>query len=202
MQINPTELGRLVWFVFSICALMAAWQVAVVPTLQDCFRLKLFGIRRRLFLYMADGNIEANHPAYTRLRSSINASLRFTERLSFVRVVVGALMSRSEISEQNEQRKAAMSSTTPEVQNQLEKYNNELGKAISLHLLAVSPSLWLIVIGLVLTALVYVIIHRATTATSKLCTSTGSAIIELISIEDREIVLGTSIVPHRAFAGS
>jgi hypothetical protein len=149
MQLDLNEFSNLVWLTLSLCALVFAWQFIVVPTAQDCFRLRLFEIRRQLFLYMADGNIGPTNPAYTRLRSSINSALRFTERMSFVRLLaMRAMMMRSELSEQEEFRKKSMASLSSDVRGHLERVETSLGQSLLATILLVSPTLWVLLVFL------------------------------------------------------
>ena len=60
----------------------------------DLVRHKLFRIREKLFLFMAEGNVPADHPAYAILRLMINATINQAEHVSFLSLMLWSLVDR------------------------------------------------------------------------------------------------------------
>ena len=54
----------------------------------DALRHRLFVLRDELFDYALDGNISFDHPAYAMLRRRMNNLLRFSHKISFVRLLI------------------------------------------------------------------------------------------------------------------
>ena len=58
----------------------------------DAYRQEVFKIRDNLFNFAAEGGIEFAHPAYIMARTYLNGTIRFTERLSLVRMITANVM--------------------------------------------------------------------------------------------------------------
>lgn len=54
----------------------------------DSYRQDIFTIRDELFVYAAQGKISFEHDAYQMARTYLNGSIRFAERLSFLRMLI------------------------------------------------------------------------------------------------------------------
>jgi hypothetical protein len=54
----------------------------------DRFREDLFELRNQLFDFAAAGGIDFDHPAYGRLRVTMNSMIRFAHKVSFLRLVL------------------------------------------------------------------------------------------------------------------
>ena len=54
----------------------------------DALRHRLFVLRDELFDYALDGNLSFDHPAYAMLRRRMNNLLRFSHKISFVRLLI------------------------------------------------------------------------------------------------------------------
>ena len=81
---------------FAIIALLYAFTRALPETMMEWFRHDLFEIRRELFLLMADGVIDKQHPAYVRLRDELNGLLRRAEELTGLQIIAMSLMLRND----------------------------------------------------------------------------------------------------------
>jgi len=57
----------------------------------DAFREDIFSLRDEMFLYAAHGNIAFNHPAYTLMRTRMNALLRHGHDLTLFRMGILAV---------------------------------------------------------------------------------------------------------------
>jgi len=113
----------------------------------DWFRDIVFVLRNELFDYAADGNIDFDHPAYTMLRGSMNAFLRFGHRISLVQLITLSLIinrndsERSNVQTFSHHWAAAASQLEPEIQQKLIGYRYRLNLAIASHVLLGSPEL-------------------------------------------------------------
>lgn len=56
----------------------------------DEFRQRVFKVREDLFYYAAGGGIDFNNPAYMMTRTFLNGTLRFAERMTLVKLIVGS----------------------------------------------------------------------------------------------------------------
>jgi hypothetical protein len=150
-------LSRGVWLVISLIALMVTIRFVVLPTFMTEFRQRIFTLRRELFLYMADGHIAPEHPAYVMLRNNMNGLLRFTEDISFGRMILGALFFRqpSKMYALRFERCANLIEGD-EVRNHLTGFKTRIGKEILVHSFKVSPSAW--VFGVLIASVVLLIV--------------------------------------------
>jgi hypothetical protein len=77
--------------VVSLLGILGLWVVVFYlwPDYRnDAFRDDIFNLRDEMFLYAAQGNISFDHPAYTRLRSRMNALLRHGNSLTLTRLLI------------------------------------------------------------------------------------------------------------------
>lgn len=58
----------------------------------DAYRQEIFQIRDDLFNFAAEGGINFDHPAYAMVRTYLNGTIRFTERLSIVKMVTASIV--------------------------------------------------------------------------------------------------------------
>lgn len=56
--------------------------------LVDKYRQDLFTVRDRLFNFAAEGGIEFDNPAYIMVRTYLNGSIRYAERLSLLKILI------------------------------------------------------------------------------------------------------------------
>jgi hypothetical protein len=110
---------------------------------EDALRDRLFGVRDKLFDFAASGKIAFDEPAYGRLRSTINSSIRFAHRITFSRLVFGIVY---RITTRNEcaaafvrQWRVALDRLAPEQRAEMERLNTELAVTLVRHILTGSP---------------------------------------------------------------
>jgi hypothetical protein len=58
----------------------------------DAYRQDLFQVRDDLFNFAAEGGISFDHPAYAMARAYLNGTIRFTERLSLVQLIIFSIL--------------------------------------------------------------------------------------------------------------
>jgi hypothetical protein len=154
--------ARAVWLGLGILALMLVWRTIFVPAIIDHFRQDLFALRRELFLMMADGKIEPTHPAYVRLRSTMNGLLRFAERVSLVRVTL-TMMSLRPLPRRKTQ-DLIETCEDDEVRAKLEEINSNVGVCFAALSVFASPVGWLLLVVLVVGSAVFATCRRITPA--------------------------------------
>lgn len=142
MLYDPYKIFRLF---LSIAALLASVQYILFPTLDEGFRHRLFAIRRKMFLLMAEKSLAPSTPAYTQLRTTINGLLRFTEKLSFLRLVFHGFIFRSQTQSYIEKVERQLNEIKEEdIRSQLREYRQKVGYEIIRHVLIKSPLAWCI----------------------------------------------------------
>lgn len=120
----------------SLLAVAGVWWVFVeaIPGLViEHVRGKLFDIRHRLFMAAARGELSFEHKGYQKLRSQINAQLRFVHRTSFVHLVmvsVGLRKQKALLREVDAGWKNALRSGTREEAKILSALEEEVGNAM------------------------------------------------------------------------
>jgi len=87
------SVGVAVRTVVAVIGIVAVVQFILLPSAAAIFRQRMFALRRQLFVFMAEGNIRPDDPAYVCLRNSLNAWIRNAEKLTFLRIcIIGALL--------------------------------------------------------------------------------------------------------------
>lgn len=126
----------LIWILF-----YAGWR----PYRLDRVRQQLFEIRNELFLYAMDGNVAFSDPAYSKLRTRINALIRFAETITFTRVIIFAfqdtLCPNPAFHKQQTEWEASLSRIPLEKRKVLVKFDDRVGKTLAIHLVKGSPLL-------------------------------------------------------------
>lgn len=131
--------------VISLLLLLAAFQFVLLPSLMDEFRQRIFHLRRELFLMAADGMLGPNEPAYTHLRTTMNGVLRFTERLTLLRLFLHGTLFREQTRAYSQKLHRELSRVEdPLVREKLMYFRRRLGQEIIRHVLVVSPVAWVL----------------------------------------------------------
>ncbi|MCW5617027.1 MAG: hypothetical protein KIT32_18070 [Rhodocyclaceae bacterium] len=74
-------------FGIGILLLMASWKYMLHPSMLDSARDRLFDLRENVRTYFISSGKGLEHPAYGALRALINSHLRYTEEITFGRIV-------------------------------------------------------------------------------------------------------------------
>lgn len=88
MQPDVHSIAVVLRISIGMLALFLAFRFLFVPTVVASFRQRIFEERRALFLFMADGGILPDNPAYVHLRSTMNGLLRQAENITFLRMLM------------------------------------------------------------------------------------------------------------------
>lgn len=156
MHYSTAELAMLVRMSVALLCIIATVQFVLLPTLAEGFRQRIFELRRSMFLYMAEGNVEPNEPAYTQLRSTMNGLIANAECITFVRLVVAGTVHAKQGREYRERfDELLLLIPREDVRKQLEWYRQHIGYNILLQTLRTSP------FGMLLTLILTIILLLA-----------------------------------------
>jgi len=152
MHFDPKTAADGAWVGLSVIALVVAFQYVFLPTVVDCFRDRMFELRRDLFLLVADGKIAPTDQAYVSLRRLMNGTIRFAERITFVRLCMAALFMWWRFGPERlaGMREADMpnfeSIPDPVARTAMRRIHDEMSKAGPLYIFVSSPVAWLLTI--------------------------------------------------------
>lgn len=118
--------------------LFAVFQLVYLPSRVEALRCKLFSARRDLFLYMSKGHVDPADPAYRELREHFNRMLRFAERVTFARGLLGWIVWRRELRVEVESVKLIKAVKDDALREELMKIKTRVDFAVAVHLLTTS----------------------------------------------------------------
>jgi hypothetical protein len=140
----------------TLAAAAVLWGVCrylVLPTLRDSLRLRLFALRREMFIYMVEGGIDPDHPAYGRVRSFMNTAIRYADGLSLVRSIVGAATAGRYGKQRVRAMDDAIATLPEETGTRIKQFKKRASTAIGFYMLARSPLGWALFLIVVLAAI-------------------------------------------------
>jgi hypothetical protein len=141
---RESEIANLVGFVGALTLLIVVWRKLVLPNFRDSLRYRLFELRHELFMFMANGGVAADAPAYGHVRAAMNGWIRFAERLSFSRTLLLAVVAHDDLRVRTEKVETDLRSLDPHAREVLVQFRRRAGKVIAIYLVASSPLAWLI----------------------------------------------------------
>jgi hypothetical protein len=153
---------------------------------RDAFRQRAFAIRDELFDFAANGSIAFNDPAYTLLRSRMNATIQYSHRLTFGEAFLPLLFMilRNEASDPPRHYVAwekAVAKHPKETRDALNEFNNRFASLLASHLMRNTPVAWpillLIAVGYGLTEAVKEVRKRITTIEEEAVEDAGLAAV-------------------------
>ena len=144
----------LLWVLMFLC-----WRSYRVDALRD----RLFALRDQVFDYAATGAIEFDHPAYGRLRGTLNSMIRFAHRITFGRLVLAVVAHAvsplpGELNPTKDWLEALETVPSKEARERLLRFHQQMIVIMVRHMITGSPVLWLC-FGLVS---IWMVIHGAT----------------------------------------
>jgi hypothetical protein len=107
-----------IFFGINILLLMITWKYILRPSILDHYRDKLFDIREKTRDFYISNNISLDDKTYKNLRDMLNGHLRFTEKLSFIKIIYFGSKIESNIKLKNY--------ITKEIENQFKTNNIQL----------------------------------------------------------------------------
>jgi hypothetical protein len=146
---TPNQFADVVWGIVGWAALVAVIQFMLLPTAVEAFRQRLFELRRELFLYMADGHIRPNHPAYLRLRRLLDSLLRFAERVTFLRIVMMQVSYDPDAATEPTIEKVIDTARDERTRAHLRAFHYRVTFTILRHIVFTSPAAWCLVVVVV-----------------------------------------------------
>jgi hypothetical protein len=152
----PEIIANIAWAAVGVGGLLFVFQFIVIPALVDTFRERLFSIRRQMFLYMADGHIAPDDPAYVRVRTIINGLLRFAERLTFLRVVLLSAVAWPEMAISPPFEEVLLKVQNETARRRMLEFHLRVQVAIVEHLLVSSPIAW--IVGIVMSPVLVILL--------------------------------------------
>lgn len=75
------------FFCINIILLISVWHFMLKKTILDYYRDQLFDLRDEVRGYYIKNGISLDSPSYRNLRDLLNAQLRFTERITFIKFI-------------------------------------------------------------------------------------------------------------------
>ncbi len=120
------------------------WYQFWIPYRVEYFRQRLFKLRDELFESAAAGNIEFTHPAYTDLRLTMNALIRYGHRVTIWRIVMSMVsLARSRnshvVNSYAEWRKQTDRIENEETRNRIYAFRSEISEIMAAHMVLISP---------------------------------------------------------------
>jgi hypothetical protein len=129
----------------AMLVLLALFRWMFLPTAVDAFRQRIFALRRQLFLYMVEGHIARDERAYLMLRTSMNGLLRFAERVTLTRALLGSSSLRRYSEDYRVKWHAALDQIEdPAARRCLVHLRAQTSRAIFVHLVVISPIMWIV----------------------------------------------------------
>jgi hypothetical protein len=143
---HNATVGATLRLAVEMLVLLAVVQFVLLPTLTERFRQRMFEIRRRLFVFMANGGIRPDDIAYVRLRSTTNSMLRYAERVWLVEALVMAVVFRREVAAHQARVMADLASADGgRARERILLFKREIDDAVADHLIATSFVAWVLV---------------------------------------------------------
>ena len=140
---TPEQIAALYFVSILAVAMLGMLAAGLRAYARDAFRQRAFAIRNELFDFAAAGHVSFDDPAYWRLRQVMNATIRFTHRLTVGEAVLPVclhLMSRSMPPPKNLTLwRDAVREQPKAVQDVLLGLHRRFGKTLSEHVVLYNP---------------------------------------------------------------
>jgi hypothetical protein len=130
--------------VLGVIATSLAVQFVLRPAIIDSFRQRIFGIRRDALFLVAEGIVDAHDREYIATDLYLNGLLRFAERFTFSRLIVGMWIYRHHLPEAETMFQMPVSSD-PEVSKRLWRIRVRATERLLWHIFETSPLAWVLV---------------------------------------------------------
>ena len=143
---TPDEVGVAVRAFLGIAAALLILRFALVPTLTEVFRQRIFRLRRKLVCLRLDGVVAADEPAYVKLYRRMNTLIGRAESLTFGRLMVGAFVPPPKLLVEERvfaDFEIALRQAPAAAQEELEKLYGDLGYEVVRHVIVTSPLGWI-----------------------------------------------------------
>jgi hypothetical protein len=141
-------IGPLVLTIFGLICFWVLFYFGIRRYRLDSLRFQLFTLRNELFLLGAHGRIAFNDPAYTSLRSRINALIRFAHTITLGRILIISSFERLTTSEvikkQRADQKKARERLAVSERSSLEDIDKRVHLTVAKHVIAGNPILLLL----------------------------------------------------------
>ena len=125
-------------------ALVLTYRYLWVPTNIASFRQSLFGLRRKLFLYAADGGVSFSDPAYLQLNDTINGLIGFADKVTVFEALLCALLVQRRGPITDATAEAICAIEKEETRQEMMTMHRLVHIEITRHLASTSPLFWLL----------------------------------------------------------
>ena len=142
----------------SVLLLLAVHEFILKPALVAAFKHSVFTLRRRLFLLVAGGRLEAHGRANVLMRRTMNAALRYAEDLSLLDVIVTLFLA-SGVVKTTPVADSIRDIENPGVRSECMAIHTEVGVVLGLFLLARAPWAWPFLAGLLVVGLALAVVR-------------------------------------------
>jgi hypothetical protein len=142
---NSVLNARVMMMAIGTVAIALIVETVLRQAIIDSFRQRIFAIRRKLFLCMANGSIRSNDPEYLATEVYLNTLLRYAERLIFLRLLVGARVFYDHATKMGTLPYKFPTSQDAEASKFLFNIRRRATERVMLHMLETSPLAWLFV---------------------------------------------------------
>lgn len=126
--------------IFGVAAGVGMWVWVWVPYSREVLRQDLFSLRRRLFVYMADGKISPDEHAYGLLRHTINGMLYIADEITFLDLAIRIPMSRGTRAQWRKMQAETLKPLSKEQRRELKQIHDQITGAMLRHLWRSSPA--------------------------------------------------------------
>jgi hypothetical protein len=141
-MLNTIEFGVAARAWLALAALILVWRFVLRSTFVEVFRQRMFELRRELFLEAADGLVKRDR-ADRLVVQTMNGVLRHADGITFVRMIVGAMVMRSE-PDRTREIEQALESSDKDSRLRLQYFQKRVGLEIVRHMAMSSVLFWLL----------------------------------------------------------
>jgi hypothetical protein len=182
------QVANVIWMGIALIALWAVCRFFVIPAIRDTLRHRLFAIRREMFLFMAEGGVSPDHPAYGSVRTFINVAIRYADGLSLARSLIGFTVA-GKFGKERVKEVERLIATLPEpARTRISSFRQRAAMAIGLYASIRSPLAWVLVFPAIVATVVFVIISILRSAWAKTRTDALAALTKKVEQETQILV--------------
>lgn len=150
MELDTTAIFSVLWMSIFVLEIILFRNLRV-----DRLRHEMFKLRDELFLEAARGTIPFSHPAYHRLRATMNGFIRFAHRLAIWHFIITLFMSpnrgRDEARAANDEWDKSICDLDEQQREVINRYRHKMAVLVLGHFLATPPDMLFAWLGLIST---------------------------------------------------
>lgn len=182
------QIANVLWTFLSAGILWLVWRRFVAPALADHLRYRLFNIRREMFLFMADGEIDPNEFAYSRVRSFMNSAIRYADGFSLMRTVVNAASVGNYGRERVRELQDAINSLPEGVREKIASFRLQASSAVAFYMIVRSPIGWALILLAFPVVLLFLLVSLVKRAWAETWSQRALARVRLRAEEETQVL--------------